>query len=87
MGFIMGFKGGYKIMENIQIDIRYMYSLNHRYFNKDFITLEELINAFDDLLDQNDRLEEKLEELKDYEEELNNKKLEEQQEKWRNGER
>ena len=59
----MGFKGGYKIMENIQIDIRYMYSLRHRYFNKDYITLDELIVAFIDLLDEKDRLEEKLEEL------------------------
>ena len=49
-------------MEDIQIDIRNKYSLKNRYFNKDYITLEELISAFIDLLDENDRLEEKLEE-------------------------
>ena len=50
-------------MNDIQIDIRYIFSLKNRYFNKDYITLEELINAFIDLLDEKDRLEEKLEEL------------------------
>ena len=74
-------------MEDIQIDIRYKYSLKNRYFNKDYITLQELITAFIDLLDEKSSLEEKLEELQNYEDELNQKQLEEQQEKWRNGER
>lgn len=47
-------------MEEIFIDIRNWRLLGDRFPNKDFLSLEELLGDYEDLIDENEHLQEKI---------------------------
>lgn len=58
-------------MEQILLDIReWNRWMKERFIDKDFITLEELLGDYEDLIDENDNLKEKIEEKNNKIEEL-----------------